>query len=104
MIAEKGDELFDLSRKNKTYIGYEAAVAGAIPIINSLMHNMRNEEISSISGIINGTCNYILEQMSSEGKSFEESLKALKSLATLKLIQHLTLEASTQLTRSLFFQ
>ena len=80
LIAEKGDELFDLSRKNKTYIGYEAAVAGAIPIINSLMHNMRNEEISSISGIINGTCNYILEQMSSEGKSFEESLKSAQKL------------------------
>tara|TARA_B100000035_G_scaffold307791_1_gene311570 strand:+ start:2057 stop:3334 length:1278 start_codon:yes stop_codon:yes gene_type:complete len=80
LIAEKGDELFDLSRKNKTYVGYEAAVAGAIPIINSLMHNMRNERISSISGIINGTCNYILEQMSSEGKSFDESLRSAQML------------------------
>ena len=49
LIAEKGDELFELSAKNNTYIGYEASVAGAIPIINSLTHNMLNEQIYQLT-------------------------------------------------------
>ena len=75
LIAEHGDELFELANKNNVYLGYEAVVAGAIPVINSLTHNMSNENILSISGIINGTCNFILDQMSSENKNFSESLK-----------------------------
>ena len=80
LIAEHGDELFQLSMENETYLGYEASVAGAIPVINTLSHNMSNEKILSISGIINGTCNYILDQMSSENKSFDESLESAKKL------------------------
>ena len=80
LIAEKGDELLELSAKNNTYIGYEASVAGAVPIINSLTHNMLNEQILSINGIINGTCNYILDSMSSENKSFEEALSNAQKL------------------------
>jgi homoserine dehydrogenase len=80
LIAEHGDELFELSKNNQTYLGFEAAVAGAVPIINSLTHNMLNENILSISGIINGTCNYILDQMSSENKDFSEALDNAKEL------------------------
>ena len=80
LIAEHGDELFRLSRENQIFIGYEAAVAGAIPIINSLGHNMLNEQILSLSGIINGTCNYILERMSSDKLSFEASLSDAQKL------------------------
>ena len=80
LIAEKGDELLALSRENNTYIGYEASVAGAIPIINTLKHNMLNENIISLSGIINGTCNYILDQMSSERKGFKEALNSAQEL------------------------
>ncbi len=80
LIAERGDHLFRLSKEHQTYIGYEAAVAGAIPIINSIAHNMLNEKIISVRGIINGTCNYVLDQMSSNGKSFEESLANAKEL------------------------
>ena len=80
LIAEKGDELLALSKENNTYIGYEASVAGAIPIINTLRHNMLNENIISLSGIINGTCNYILDQMSSERKGFKEALNSAQEL------------------------
>ena len=80
LIAEKGDELLALSKENNTYIGYEASVAGAIPIINTLKHNMLNENIISLSGIINGTCNYILDQMSSERKGFKEALNSAQEL------------------------
>jgi homoserine dehydrogenase len=80
LIAEKGEELFELSNKQNTYIGYEASVAGAIPVISSLKHNMLNENIISISGIINGTSNYILDQMSSAKKSFKDALKNAQEL------------------------
>ncbi|MBL6898745.1 MAG: homoserine dehydrogenase [Gammaproteobacteria bacterium] len=80
LIAEHGDELFQLSNKHNVYFGFEAAVAGAVPIINSLSHNMLNETISSISGIINGTCNYILDQMSSSNKNFSEALSMAQEL------------------------
>jgi len=80
LIAEHGDELFKLSCDKKTYLGFEAAVAGAIPIIKSLTHNMQNERILSISGIINGTCNYILDQMTFENKSFSDALTAAQEL------------------------
>lgn len=80
LIAEHGDELFQLSNKYNVYFGFEAAVAGAVPIINSLTHNMLNESISSISGIINGTCNYILDQMSSNNKNFSEALSMAQEL------------------------
>ena len=80
LIAEHGDELFALSYDKKTYLGFEAAVAGAIPIIKTLTHNMQNEKILSISGIINGTCNYILDKMTSENKNFSDALKAAQEL------------------------
>jgi len=80
LIAEHGDELFKLSYDKKIYLGFEAAVAGAIPIIKSLTHNMQNETILSISGIINGTCNYILDQMTYENKSFSDALTAAQEL------------------------
>tara|TARA_B100001109_G_scaffold343_1_gene261 strand:+ start:534 stop:1817 length:1284 start_codon:yes stop_codon:yes gene_type:complete len=80
LIAEHGDELFSLSNDKKVYLGFEAAVAGAIPIIKTLTHNMRNEKIVSISGIINGTCNYILDQMTSENKTFSDALISAQEL------------------------
>ena len=80
LIAEHGDELFKLSNDKKVYLGFEAAVAGAIPIIKTLTHNMRNENILSISGIINGTCNYILDQMTSENKKFSDALTSAQEL------------------------
>ena len=80
LIAEHGDELFKLTNDKNVYLGFEAAVAGAIPIIKTLTHNMCNEKILSISGIINGTCNYILDQMTSENKNFQDALVSAQEL------------------------
>ncbi len=80
LIAEHGDELFKLSNEKKVYLGFEASVAGAIPIIKTLTQNMSNEKILSISGIINGTCNYILDQMTAENKSFADALARAQEL------------------------
>ena len=80
LIAEHGDEIFRLARENNVYFGFEASVAGAIPIISTLMKNMSNENIISIVGIINGTCNYILDQMTSNNMSFNDALMSAKNL------------------------
>ena len=104
LIAEHGDELFQLANKHNVYFGFEAAVAGAVPIINSLSHNMLNETISSISGIINGTCNYILDQMSSNNKNFSEALSMAQELGYAEADPTLTLEDLMQLIRYPFLQ
>ena len=80
LIAEHGDEIFQLAEKHNVYFGFEASVAGAIPIIQTLTNNMSNENITSITGIINGTCNYILDQMSSHGLEFNDALNEAKKL------------------------
>ena len=80
VLAEHGDELFKLAKKNNIYFGFEASVAGAIPIIKTLTNSMANEEILSVAGIINGTCNYILDQMSSNNLDFNDALGGAKKL------------------------
>ena len=80
LIAEHGDEIFQLAKENNVYFGFEASVAGAIPIINTINKNMANENIISLVGIINGTCNYILDQMASYDMSFDDALSSAKEL------------------------
>ena len=80
LIAKYG---YDLNRKvsNKDIgIYYEAAVAGAIPVINSIKDCLVSNNILSIHAILNGTCNYILSDMTNNSKSFEESLLKAKEL------------------------
>ncbi len=61
-------------------IGYEASVAGGIPIINALKVGLSANQIMSIKGIMNGTCNYMLTKMSQEGVSFDAILKEAQEL------------------------
>jgi len=80
LIAEHGDEIIRLAREKNIYFGFEASVAGAIPVISTLCKNMANENIISIVGIINGTCNYVLDQMTSNDMSFDDALASAKEL------------------------
>ncbi len=80
LISEHGAELFALSKTHQTPIYFEAAVAGGIPIITNLRQTLSCNEIKSITGIINGTCNYILEQMSVAKISYEQALKQAQDL------------------------
>ncbi len=61
-------------------IGYEASVAGGIPIINALKVGLSANQIMAIKGIMNGTCNYMLTKMMNEGVSFDEILKEAQEL------------------------
>ena len=80
LLADKGSELFGLAKENDVFFGFEASVAGAIPIIRNLKTCMTNERLTSIQGIINGTCNYILERMSNSSLDFSSALEEAKEL------------------------
>ena len=75
LLAEHGEELFAAAEKSKANIYYEASVAGGIPIIKGLREGLVGNKINKITGILNGTCNYILTQMENEKKDFDSVLK-----------------------------
>ncbi len=75
MMSKHGYELARISEKNKCSIAFEASVAGCIPIIKSLRDALSGTRVNSISGILNGTCNFILTEMREKGISFTEVLE-----------------------------
>ena len=80
VVSKYFEELNELARENKVYFAYEAAVAGAIPIIHPLMEEVFFNDIYEISGILNGTSNYILSKMEREGLDYDEVLKEAQEL------------------------
>jgi homoserine dehydrogenase len=80
LVAEKGEILEQLAAEHCTYYGFEAAVAGGIPIINSLKGNLSTTSISRVSGILNGTTNYMLTEMIENHRSFAEVLLEAQEL------------------------
>jgi homoserine dehydrogenase len=80
LLAERGVELFALSREMDTPIHFEAAVAGGIPIIRTVQDSFIGNRIHSFSGIINGTSNYILGRMTDAGLDYTAALGEAQSL------------------------
>lgn len=80
LIASNGVELDTIARENGAYLGYEAAVAGGIPIINTLKSTLRTTPIKGISGILNGTTNYILTEMKEKERSYTDVLAEAQQL------------------------
>ena len=80
LVAAKGAELIALAKEKNVNFMFEASVGGGIPIIRPLVECLGGEEILEISGILNGTTNYILTKMNEEGWSFEEALKRAQEL------------------------
>jgi homoserine dehydrogenase len=74
LLAEHGDELFTLAAARKLPIGFEASVAGGIPILRVIHESTAGDRLRSVHGILNGTANYILTQMESRGIEFAEAL------------------------------
>jgi homoserine dehydrogenase len=75
LLAHHGPELFDEARRNGVMLGFEAAVAGGIPLIRAVKDGLPANRIRSAFGIVNGTCNYILSKMTDEARDFGEVLK-----------------------------
>lgn len=80
LLASNGPELFEASSDADVEIGFEASVAGGIPIVRCLREGLAGDRILSLTGIINGTSNYILSTMTDQRRSFSESLKQAQSL------------------------
>ena len=75
LLAERGADIFAEAENKKLQLGYEAAVCGAIPIIKGIKECFTGDIIEQVSGIMNGTSNYILTQMQYQGLDFAEALK-----------------------------
>ena len=80
LVATHGPELIHIAHENKCNYLFEASVGGGIPIIRPLNYSLTAEKIDGISGILNGTTNYILTKMEKEGAGFEEILKQAQDL------------------------
>ena len=80
LIAEYGEEVGNAANKAGADLQFEAAVAGAIPIIRPLKQSMTGNHITEIMGIVNGTTNYILTKMAKEGSDFDVVLKEAQEL------------------------
>ncbi len=75
LLAEEGEEIFRKAAEMGLDLGFEASVAGGIPIIKALREGLCANEIEAIYGIINGTANYVLTRMEEEGISFRQALE-----------------------------
>jgi len=80
LLAEHGKELFEIADEQKTPIYFEAAVAGGIPIIKTVQESLVGNHVEAVTGIINGTCNYILTRMAEAGLDYGEALKEAQQL------------------------
>ncbi len=80
LLAERGVELFAISREMETPIFFEAAIAGGIPIVKTVQDSFVGNQIHSFTGIINGTSNYILEQMTLRGIDYATALQEAQDL------------------------
>ncbi len=75
LLAEYGDEIFSAAHQNGVDIYFGASVGGGIPIVRILREGLAGNQIISMHGILNGTCNYILSRMENEGLPFDAVLK-----------------------------
>lgn len=80
LVAEHGPELLEMAKQRSLNFMFEASVGGGIPIIRPLNQSLTADEITKITGILNGTTNYILTKMGREGSSYEDTLKEAQEL------------------------
>ena len=74
LLAEHGNELYEAAHKNNRCIAFEGSCAGGIPIVSAIRTGLTANNITAMYGIVNGTCNYILSEMTSKDKDFSEAL------------------------------
>ncbi len=80
VLAVHGEEIFAAAEEAGCPLGFEASVAGGIPIVRNLREAFAADRIESIAGILNGTCNYILTEMTEKGAAFGATLKIAQEL------------------------
>jgi len=80
LLAQHGEELYALASATGAQLSFEAAVAGAIPILRPLRDSLSGDTVTRVMGIANGTTNFILDRMDTEGAGFEEALAEAQRL------------------------
>ena len=80
LLAEDGSTLFAAAEKAGRDLYYEAAVAGAIPIVRPLRESLAGDQVTRVLGIVNGTTNFILDRMDTSGAGFDEALEEAQEL------------------------
>ena len=80
LVADKGAELIRIARENGVNFMFEASVGGGIPIIRPLQSCLTGDVMEEITGIVNGTTNYMMTKMTAEGSEYEEVLKEAQAL------------------------
>lgn len=80
LIATRGQEIVEAAKRAGVSVMYEAAVGGGIPVIRPLAESLAGEDIETVSGIVNGTTNYILTAMTNEGQGYDEALREAQRL------------------------
>ncbi|WP_313151812.1 homoserine dehydrogenase, partial [Lacrimispora sp.] len=80
LVAAYGTELLEIAREHNVNFFFEASVGGGIPVIRPLYTSLAGEEIEEITGILNGTTNYILTKMDKAGETFETALREAQEL------------------------
>jgi len=80
LLAQHGDELFDVARKAGVQLRFEAAVAGVIPVIRVIQESFGATEIEKVFGIVNGTTNFILSEMAASGAAYDDVLTRAQEL------------------------
>ncbi len=74
LLAEHGNELYRVARQNGRCIAFEASCAGGMPIVSAIRTGLTANNVNSMFGIVNGTCNYILSNMTARNQEFSEAL------------------------------
>jgi homoserine dehydrogenase len=80
LVAHEGPDLFDIAERSGVELQYEAAVAGAIPIIKPMKESLAGDRIRRVVGILNGTTNFILTRMTEDGQTYPEALAEAQRL------------------------
>jgi homoserine dehydrogenase len=80
LLAQHGEELFDVAREAGVQLRFEAAVAGVIPIVRVIQESFGATEIDKVFGIVNGTTNFILSEMAATGATYEDALARAQEL------------------------
>lgn len=80
LLAEHGPEIFAVAREYDRAVGFEAAVAGGVPIIRALAESLAANQVTALQGILNGTSNFILTQMAEGGNSYSAALAEAQRL------------------------
>lgn len=80
LIAEHGIELLALANKYEVSLNYEASVGGGIPILRTIKESLSNHKVKGITGILNGTTNFILSKMYDENLDYQEALKIAQEI------------------------